>query len=153
MKGRGFTSPRSCGGWIGIAAMVVGGIASSYSQQSSQNKQNKVSYETQRDLSNLQFEQQTWANEQARVWNLEDYQRMQNYKEDAIAGFRDAAPANEASPTGEWGPPPARTDVSAQTANLAPRQANGQPLIYDPRTNQPVGANYAPLQQFAPTGT
>lgn len=136
MKGKGFQGPRRQGGWIGLAAMVVGGIASSYSQQSAQNRQQKQNYTDQRDLANLQFQQQNWLNQQARAWTLQDYQRAQNYKEDAIGGFRDAAPANAASPDGQWGAPPARTQVD--TSGLAPTQG-GQPLIRDPRTGQPMG--------------
>jgi hypothetical protein len=144
VKGKGFTSPKRCQGWIGIAAMVVGGIASSAAKQSDENKQNKVKYADSADLSNLNFEQQSWLSQQQHKWNLEDYQRQQNYSEDAIRGFAQYAPANAASADGSWGAPPPRTDVSAETAGLAPTQANGQPLIIDPRTGQPMLANYTP---------
>ena len=146
-----FNGPRRQGGWIGIAAAVVGGIASSYGQQSAANKQQKVKYTDQRDLSNLQFEQQNWLAQQQHAWNLEDYQRTQNYKEDAIRGFSQYAPDNAVDPNGAWQAPPARTDVSADTANLAQTDANGNPLIYDPRTGAPVFANaQVPQQPVAP---
>lgn len=141
-----FKGPKHQGGWIGIAAAVVGGIASSAASQKAAKNQNKMNYADSRDLSELQFQQQQWLAEQSRKWNLEDYQRQQNYKEDAIAGFRNAAPPNTASKTGQWGPPPARTAVD--TSGLAPRQSNGQPVIIDPRTGQMMNAGAAPLSQF-----
>lgn len=145
MKGKGFKSNRHQGGWIAIAAAVVGGIASSASQQSSQNKQNKVSYENQRDLSDLQFQQQNWLNQQQRAWNLQDYARTQNYKENAIGSFAGAAPPNALN-NGQWGPRPTPTTVD--TSGLAPTQANGQAALIDPRTGQPINGNAAPLSQF-----
>jgi hypothetical protein len=133
--------------WIAIVATVVGGIAASASQQSATNKQNVVKYEDQRDLSNLALEQQNWLSQQQRKWNLEDYQRGQNYKENAIGGFRDAALPNAVKGSnGQWGTPPAPTTVD--TSGLAPTQDNGQPAIFDPRTGAPINNKAPPLAQF-----
>lgn len=151
LRHRGIRHTDECGTfWIGIAAMVVGGIASSAASQKAADKSDKKKYADSRDLSELEFQQKTWADQQARAWQLQDYQRTQNYKESAIGSFRDAAPANAASADGSWGAPPPMTDVSSETSKLAPTQANGQPLIYDPRTGQPIGSNFAPMTQFAP---
>lgn len=143
-----FKGPRHQRGWIGIAAAVVGGIASSYSSQSAADKKNKTDYQSQKDLSNLSFQQQNWLAQQSHVWDEEAYQQKQNYTEDAVRSFAPYAGPNQASPTGAWQAAPARTDVSSQTAGLAPTQANGQPAIIDPRTGQPVNANAPPLSQF-----
>lgn len=147
-----FKGPRHQGGWIAIAAAVVGGIASSSAKQSSENRQNKQSYANNADLSTLNFEQSKWLQEESHKWNLEDYQRVQNYKEDAIRGFADYAGPNQASPTGAWQAPPARTDVSGDTAGLAPVDENGNPYILDPRTGKPrLGAG--PATAPAKSGT
>lgn len=146
-----FKGPKSCGGWIGIAAAVVGGIASSAAKQSSDNRKNKQDYQNSSDLSTLNFEQNKWLQEESHKWNLEDYQRQQNYKEDAIGGFREFAPPNAASPTGAWQAPPARTDTTADQQYLAPVDVNGNPYIIDPRTGKPqLGGDAAPgtLRQF-----
>src|SRR5262249_52000512 len=107
------------------------------SKQSDENKQNKQSYQNSADLSTLNFDQQKWLSEESHKWDLQDYQLQKNYTEDAIAGFRDYAGKNAASPTGEWQAPPARTDVSDQTAGLAPLDENGNPYVVDPRTGKP----------------
>jgi hypothetical protein len=148
VKGRGFTSPRRQGGWIMLAGAVVG-VAGSIAQQSGENKQNKVKYQDQRDLDSLQLEQSNWAKQQQRVWDLQDLQRAQNYKEDAIAGFRQYAPKNVSSNDGSWQAPPARTDTTGQQAGLAPVDANGQPYLLDPRTGKPV---FGAPQQPDPSG-
>ncbi len=147
MKGHGFTSRARQGGWIGIAVAAVGAYASSRSQQNAQKDQNKVKYEDARDLSNLSFQQQQWLDEQSRAWAQQDKQFDLNYKENAIGGFRDAAPANVLTADGSWGTPPAPTQID--TSGLAPRQDNGQALIYDPRTGQPMNSNAQPMGQFA----
>jgi len=136
-----FNGPKHQRGWIAIAAAVVGGIASSASSQSASNKANKVKYSDQRDLSDLSFEQQNWLAQQSHKWDLEAYQMQQNYKENAVRSFADYAGKNQASPTGEWQAPPKPTDVSSQTNGLAQVDANGNPLLYDPRTGAPVFAN------------
>lgn len=146
-----FKGPKFQGGWIGIAAAVVGGIATSASNQSAAKDKNKMDYNTQRDLSELQFQQQNWLQQQSHKWAEEDAQRATNYKEDAIRGFGSSAPEN-ALDGGEWGAPPQRTVID--TSGLAQTQANGQPLIYDPRTKQPILGDVAaqqqrPLNQFA----
>lgn len=135
-----YKGPRSQGGWV-VIGMAVAGIAGSIADQKAADKQNKQGYGDKRDISNLEFEQNKWLAEQTHKFELEDYQRQQNYKEDAIRGFAGAAPPNQADPNGQWGPAPAPTDVSADTANLAQVDANGNPLIYDPRTGLPVFAN------------
>lgn len=132
------------GGWV-IAATVVAGIASSYSQQKAAAKKDKVSYQDQSDLSNLDFQQKNWLAQQDHAWNLEDQQFALNYKEDAIAGYRPYAGKNVASANGEWQAPPERTVRS--TEGLAPLGPNGQPLIYDPRTGQPILSNAQVPQQ------
>lgn len=119
--------------------MFAVGVVGSIADQKKEDKAAKQSYGDKSDLSTLDFEQKNWLEQQSHKWNLEDYARTQNYKEDAIAGFRDYAPANAASATGEWQAPPARTTVD--TTGLAATQANGQPLIYDPRTGEPILGN------------
>jgi len=141
-----FNGPRRQGGWIGLAVAVVGAYASSRSQSAQNKDKDKMSYESQRDLSNLDFQQRQWLQEQARAWQLQDKQFDLNYKENAIAGFRDAAPPNSVGDNGAWGAPPAPTSID--TSNLARTQANGQAAIVDPRTGQPVNANAVPLSQF-----
>lgn len=140
MKGRGFSSKKRMGGWIGVLS-IVGGIAGSIGQQDQQNKQNKNQYQTQSDLSNLSFQQQDWLAQQNRKWQLQDYQTAQNYKQNAIAGFEKYAPANTADPNGAWQPPPKPVDMSGEMTGLAPTGPNGLPLIYDPKTGLPMDAN------------
>jgi hypothetical protein len=148
---RPFKGPKHQGGWIGIAAAVVGGMASSAAKQSSDNRKNKQDYANSSDLSTLNFEQNKWLQEESHKWNLEDYQRQQNYKEDAIAGFRQYAGPNYADPKGQWQAPPPRTDTTADQQYLAPVDVNGNPYIIDPRTGKPqLGADATPgtLRQF-----
>jgi hypothetical protein len=142
-----FRGPRYQLGWIGIVVAAIGAYASSRSQQNAQKQQNAVKYEDARDLSNLQFEQQRWLDEQSRAWAQQDKQFDLNYKENAIGGFRDAAPANVLTADGSYGTPPAPTHLD--TSGLAPTQANGQAAIYDPRTGQPMLGNVPPMNQFA----
>jgi len=137
VKGRGFVSRRRQGGWVAIAGAVIG-IAGSIADQSKENKQNKVKYADQRDLDTLQFEQNDYLKQQQRKWDLQDLERAQNYKEDAIAGFRQYAPKNVSSNDGSWQAPPARTDTTADQAGLARTDTNGQPYMLDPRTGQPI---------------
>lgn len=145
---KAFRGPKYQGGWIAIAAAVVGGIASSASKQSSENRQNKQSYENSSDLSTLNFEQSKWLQEESHKWNLEDYQRQKNYVEDSVRGFAKYAGPNQADPTGAWQAPPPRTDTTADQQGLAPVDANGNPYIIDPRTGKPqLGA---PLPTVAP---
>ena len=134
---RAFKGPKHQGGWVVLAGAVIG-VAGSISKQKGEDKANKLKYADQRDLDTLNFEQADWLKQQERVWELQDYQTAQNYKENAIGGFRQYAPANAADPNGEWQEPPPLTDVSAQTEGLAQRDENGQPYIIDPRTGQPV---------------
>lgn len=141
-----FKGPRSCGGWIGIAVAAVGAYASARSKENADENANKVKYSDARDLSNLSFQQQEWLDQESRKWALEDKQFDLNYKENAIGGFRDAAPPNAMSADGSYGPPPAPTQID--TSGLAPTQANGQAAIIDPRTGQPVNAGAQPLDQF-----
>lgn len=141
-----FKGPKHQGGWIGIAVAAVGAFASSKAQSASNKEANKMKYEDARDLSNLEFEQNKWLNEQARVWQQEDKQFGLNYKENAIGGFRDAAPPNVLTDDGSYGTPPAPTQLD--TSGLAPTQANGQPAIIDPRTGKPMNADAQPMQQF-----
>jgi hypothetical protein len=157
MKGRGFTSRKHAGGWIGIAAMVVGGIASSAASQSSQSRQDKMKYSDSKDLSNLGFEQQSWLAQQQHKWELEDFQMQHNYNKGLIHTFDSSAPANVLTADGSWPAAAPNVDVSQQTQGLAQTDANGQPLIYDPRTGAPVFANSqvpvapaktAPMGQF-----
>lgn len=142
---RAFKGPKSCGGWIGIAAAVVGGLASSASSQSATNKQNKVKYSDQRDLSNLQFEQQNWLSQQQEAWNREDTAQNKQFTQHAIRSFAQYAPPNAVSADGSWGQPPA--EWQANTQGLAQTDANGNPLIYDPRTGAPSFANAQVPQQ------
>lgn len=132
--------------WIGIAVAAVGAYASSRSQANAAKEQGKMKYEDARDLSNIDFQQRSWIEQQARKWQLEDQQRQLNYKENTIGGFRDAAPANVLTADGSWGTPPAPTQLD--TSGLAPTQENGQAAIVDPRTGQPMNADAAPLAQF-----
>jgi hypothetical protein len=141
-----FRGPRYQGGWIGIAVAAVGAYASSRSQSSANKEANKMKYEDSRDLANLEFQQQKWLNEQARVWQQKDKQFDLNYKENAIGGFRGAAPSNVLTADGNYGTPPAPTQLD--TSGLAATQQNGQPAIIDPRTGQPMNANATPLAQF-----
>lgn len=136
---KAFNGPKRQGGWIGIAAAVVGGIASSYGQQSAANKQNKVKYSDQRDLSNLQFEQQNWLAQQQEKWNREDTAQQKQFQQNTIRSFADEAPPNAVSVDGSWGAPPPLWQ--ANTQGLAQTDANGNPLIYDPRTGAPSFAN------------
>lgn len=147
-----FNGPKRQRGWIGIAAMVVGGIASSTSSQSAANKQNKVKYSDSRDLSNLQFEQQSWLSQQQEKWSREDTAKTEDFKQNTIRSFADAAPANTASADGSWGAPPPLWQ--ADTQGLAQTDANGNPLIYDPRTGAPSFANaQVPQAPVAPAKT
>lgn len=132
-----FTRNRQ-GGWLGIAAAVVGGIASSYGQQSSQSRQSKLNYQDQSDLSNLNFQQQSWLVQQSHKWDLEDFAMQHNYNKSLIAGFEPYAGPNKADPNGQWQAPPQPVDVSQYTNGLAPTDANGQPYIIDPRTGKPM---------------
>jgi hypothetical protein len=141
-----FRGPRYQGGWIGLAVAVVGAYAKSKAQSNADKKADKMKYEDSRDLSDIEFQQQRWLNEQARTWQQQDKQFDLNYKENAIGGFRDAAPANVLTADGSYGTPPAPTQLD--TSGLAPTQANGQAAIIDPRTGQPINAAAEPLAQF-----
>ena len=146
-----FKGPRHQGGWIGIAVAAVGAFASAKSKENAEKNANKVKYSDARDLANLDFQQKAWLDEQSRKWALEDKQFDLNYKENAIGGFRNAAPPNAASADGSWGAPPAATSID--TSGLAQRQDNGRALIYDPRTGAPMNSNaqvpQQPMGQFA----
>jgi hypothetical protein len=143
-----FKGPKRQGGWIVLGSVVVGALGS-VSQQASQNKQNKVKYQDESDLSNLNFQQQDWLAQQQHKWDLQAYQQNENYKQGAIAGFEKYAPANVADASGKWQAPPKPVDMSGQEAGLAPVGSNGLPVIIDPRTGQPMDQNYNP----APAGT
>jgi hypothetical protein len=144
---RAVKGPKHQGGWV-MLAVAAAGVVGSMADQKEADKQSKVKYEDSRDLDTLQFAQKDWLNQQAHAWELEDYQRAKNYNEDAIRGFAQYAPPNTASPDGKWQAPPERTDVSADTAGMAPRDVNGQPYLIDPRTGKPVyGAD--PMSQVA----
>ena len=141
-KFRGGFSPRRQGGWIGVAAMVVGSVIKGVGDAKSAHSQQKQAYSDKADLSNLDFQQQSWLAQQQHKWDLENYQMTQNYKEDAIRGFAQYAPPNAASPDGSWGAPPPRTTVD--TSGLALTQPNGQAFIIDPKTQQPIASAAPP---------
>lgn len=75
----------------GAAIALVGGIMQSNSQKKAQKQAAKDSAAAQQKAS--QWE--AWSQERQRKWNLEDYQRVQNYKEDSIRGFAQFAPTKE----------------------------------------------------------
>lgn len=151
MKGRGFQLRSRQTGWIGIAAAVVGGIASSASQQSAQSKQFKLQYQDQSQLSALNFEQQAWLAQEGEKWTRQDIATAHNYNKGLIAGFDNASGTNKAMPDGSW---PTIAPATADTTGLAQTDANGNPLIYDPRTGAPMfgNAKVPPLNpQIQPT--
>lgn len=78
-------------GWIAAAVAVVGGVIQSNSEKSKQKKAQKAQAEENQRASQ-------WAayrDEQARKWELQDFQRDQNYKEDSIRSFAQFAPTQE----------------------------------------------------------
>lgn len=147
---KNFKGPKSCGGWVGIIMSVVGSFAKSEAEKKKDKDGEKLLYKDKSDLGNLQFQQQSWLDQQSEKWKRQDTQTGLNYKENAIAGFADAAPANAESSDGSWGPRPTPTKID--TTGLAQTQGNGAALIYDPRTGKPVNNNAqvpsAPLSQF-----
>lgn len=93
----------------GAAISVIGGIMSSNSQKKAQKQAAKDSAAAQQKASQWD----AWSQERQRKWNLEDYQRVQNYKEDSIRGFAQFAPTQELQSMAA----PARTVVD--TSGLA----------------------------------
>lgn len=114
-------------GWIAAAAVVVGGIIQGQNDKSKQKKAIKAEAEENQKASQ-------WAayrEEQQRKWGLEDFQRDQNYKEDAVRSF-----AQFASPDLQKMAPPERTTVD--TSGLANFNPNDLSLNITQRNKPPV---------------
>lgn len=75
----------------GAAIALVGGVMQANSQKKAQKQAAKDSANAQQK----QSQWDAWTAERQRKWNLEDYQRVQNYKEDSIRGFAQFAPTKE----------------------------------------------------------
>ena len=75
----------------GAAIALVGGIM----QANSQKKAQKKAAQDSANAAQRQAQWDAWSQERQRKWNLEDYQRVQNYKEDSIRGFAQFAPTKE----------------------------------------------------------
>lgn len=117
-------------GWIAAAAVVVGGVISSQSQKSQQKKAIKAEAEENQKASQ-------WAayrEEQQRKWGLEDFQRDQNYKEDAVRSFAQFAPTEDLRTMQG----PERTTVD--TSGLANFNPNDLSLNITNRNKPPVNA-------------
>lgn len=115
-------------GWIAAAAVVVGGVIQSQSQKSQQKKGIQATAEENQKASQ-------WAayrEEQQRKWGLEDFQRDQNYKEDAVRSFAQFAPTKELQDMQG----PARTTVD--TSGLANFNPNDLSLNITNRNKPPV---------------
>jgi hypothetical protein len=65
-----FKGPRSCGGWIGIAAAAAASAYSAYQQ----NKNQEQAKQDSQDLSAGGFERQAWLAQQQRKFKLQDEQ-------------------------------------------------------------------------------
>lgn len=78
-------------GWIAAAAVVVGGVISSQSQKKSQKDSTRAAAEENQKASQAAL----YRDEQQRKWGLQDFQRDQNYKEDAVRSFAQFAPTEE----------------------------------------------------------
>lgn len=75
----------------GAAIALVGGVM----QANSQKKAQKKAAQDQAAAAQKTAQWDAWSQERQRKWNLEDYQRVQNYKEDSIRGFAQFAPTEE----------------------------------------------------------
>ena len=115
-------------GWGALATAAVAAY-SSYSDQ----KDKEDSRKDQKDLSQLGFQRQNWLDQQQRKWNLED----RKYKEDAIAGFRQFAPASASTFNGSQfqTPPPTSTEGLA---------------AFDPNVPGAIGPKPKPLLEGQP---
>lgn len=125
-------------GWIAAAVAVVGGVIQANSEKSKQKKAQKAAAEENQKASQ-------WAayrEEQARKWELQDFQRDQNYKEDAIRGFAQFAPTDELRNMKA----PERTTVD--TSGLADFNPNDLSLNLANRNKKPV----TPAAGTAPGG-
>lgn len=93
----------------GAAIALVGGIMSDRSAKKASKQKSKDDAAAAQRAS--QWE--AYREEQQRKWNLEDYQRVQNFKEDAIGSFAQFAPTDKLKEM----PRPERTTVD--TSGLA----------------------------------
>lgn len=93
----------------GAAIALVGGIMSDRSAKKASKQKSKDDAAAAQRAS--QWE--AYREEQQRKWNLEDYQRVQNFKEDAIGSFAQFAPNDKLKEM----PRPERTTVD--TSGLA----------------------------------
>jgi hypothetical protein len=120
-------------GWIAAAVAVVGGVIQSQSDKSKQKKAIKAEAAENQKASQ-------WAayrEEQQRKWELQDYQRDQNYKEDSIRSFAQFAPEDMQKMEA-----PARTTVN--TDDLANFNPNDLSLDMTKRTKPPVAGAAVP---------
>lgn len=123
----------------GAAIAVVGGVMQANSAKKASKQAAKDSAEAQQKAS--QWE--AWSAERQRKWNLEDYQRVQNYKEDSIRGFAQFAPTKELQDM----PAPERTTVD--TSGLADFNPNDLKLDMTKRNVRTTG----PIPGSPGTGT
>lgn len=117
-------------GWIAAAVAVVGGVIQSQSDKSKQKKAIKAEAAENQKASQ-------WAayrEEQQRKWELQDYQRDQNYKEDAVRSF-----SQFASPDLQKMEAPARTTVN--TDDLANFDPNDLSLNITKRNQKPAAGS------------
>ncbi len=117
-------------GWIAAAVAVVGGVIQSQSDKSKQKKAIKAEAAENQKASQ-------WAayrEEQQRKWQMEDYQREQNYKEDSIRSFAQFAPTDELRTMKA----PDRTVVD--TSGLANFNPNDLSLDITKRNQKPIAA-------------
>lgn len=84
-----FKGPRKQGGWVALAATAAAAIYKGYSDK----KAAKSAQDANKDLSKEGFARQTWLDQQARKYQLED----RKYKEDAMGGFKNAGPYTAAN--------------------------------------------------------
>jgi hypothetical protein len=117
-------------GWIAAAVAVVGGYMESQDKKKAQNKGIKAEAAENQKASQWAL----YREEQQRKWQLQDHQRDQNYKEDAVRSFAQFAPTDELRKMDA----PARTVVD--TSDLANFNPNDLSLDITKRNQKPTAA-------------
>lgn len=117
-------------GWIAAAVAVVGGYMESQDKKKAQNKGIKAEAAENQKASQWAL----YREEQQRKWQLQDHQRDQNYKEDAVRSFAQFAPTDELRTMKA----PDRTVVD--TSDLANFNPNDLSLDITKRNQKPVAS-------------